>query len=100
MNQVPNLVPSYIDITKLDADIKAHNDIAPIRNRVKSLLESLDDTNTLLGKDIYTNCLAFYRSLKAASRANAPGSTSIYEDLSKQFPGQPLSDDPKLTEKD
>jgi hypothetical protein len=42
----------------------------------------------LLGNDIYQNCIAFYKAVKAASLANVPGSTSIYQDLAQQFPGR------------
>jgi hypothetical protein len=97
MDQIPNIVPGYIDITKLDADLRARKDIAPNLNRVKSIQESLDDTNVLLGVDVYTNCLSFYRSLKNAALANVPGSSSIYDDLSKQFPGQPTPEQPKTS---
>lgn len=91
MNQIPNIVPGYIDIAKLDADLKAHNDIISRLNTVKSIQEGLDDTKMLLGDDILTNCLSFYRSVKAAAQANVPGITSISEDLSKQFIKKPTS---------
>ncbi|MBI5778067.1 MAG: hypothetical protein HZA49_01245 [Planctomycetes bacterium] len=95
MNQTPNLVPGYINLPRLDADIRARNDIIPVLNRVKSIWEGLDDTNVLIGVDVYTNCLSFYRSVKAAAQANVPGSTTIYEDLARQFPGKNTAERPE-----
>ncbi len=91
MNQVPTLVPGYIDLVEFDADFQARSNISPRLRKTKSILESLDDTNLLIGSDILTNCFAFYRSVKAAAKANVPGSTSIYQDLAQQFPGRPSS---------
>jgi hypothetical protein len=47
----------------------------------------MQDTNLLLGTDLYNNLTAFYRSLREASKSNAPGASSIYKDLKQQFPG-------------
>lgn len=85
----PALVPSYIDRSEFDRDVKARADLEPVYNIMRSVFESIDDTILLLGSDIYTNCIAFYKAVKAASSANVPGSTSIYQDLAQQFPGRP-----------
>ncbi|MEW6026099.1 MAG: hypothetical protein AB1599_02225 [Planctomycetota bacterium] len=91
MNQLPSIVPGYINLTELDADMKARRDIETRLNRAKAAVESMDDTYLLLGSDVLTNCLAFYRSVKAAAQANVPGSTGVYQDLAQQFPGRPRS---------
>lgn len=89
MKSDPTLVPGYIDMTELDKDMKAREDIDPLFTTMRSVFESLDDTMLLIGNDIYNNCIAFYKAVKAASLANVPGSTSIYQDLAQQFPGRP-----------
>ena len=91
MNQVPSIVPGYIDLPELDADMQARRDLMPRLRRATSILESIDDTALLLGSDVYTNCLAFYRAVREAAKSNVPGSTSIYQDLAAQFPGRPGS---------
>ena len=91
ITQMPGIVPAYLDITRLDADITARQDISPRLARTKSILESLDDTKVLLGSDIFDNCIFFYRAVKAAAQANVPGSTTVYQDLAVQFPGRPHS---------
>lgn len=91
MSQLPSVVPGYIDLAELDADMQARRDIGSRLRRAKAILESLDDTHLLLGSDVLTNCLAFYRSVREAAKANVPGSTGIYQDLAQQFPGNPRS---------
>ena len=91
MTQLPSIVPGYINLVELDADMKARRDIETRLNRTKSVLESMDDTYLLLGNDVLNSCYAFYRAVKSASLANVPGSTSIYQDLAQQFPGRPRS---------
>ncbi|MEK7310283.1 MAG: hypothetical protein AAB038_05645 [Planctomycetota bacterium] len=85
MTQLPAIVPNYINLSELDADMTARRDLMPRLMRAKSILESIDDTAVLLGSDVLTNCLAFYRSVKAAAKANVPGSTTIHQDLAQQF---------------
>ena len=91
MKTEPTLVPAYIDMTELDKDFKVRTDIDPNYTSLRSTFEKLDDLMLLLGHDIYNNCIAFYKAVKAASQANVPGSTSIYQDLAQQFPGRPKS---------
>jgi hypothetical protein len=96
MQTNPTLVPGYIDTAELNKDIKTRQqDMQPRFTILRSVYESFDDTMLLMGNDIYNNCIAFYRAVKAASQANVPGSTSIYEDLAQQFPGRPSSTVPE-----
>lgn len=95
MQTNPTLVPGYIDTAEFDKDMKTRNDLMPLYTRLRSVFESMDDTMLLIGNDVYNNCIAFYRAVKAAAQANVPGSTSIYEDLAQQFPGRPSSTEPE-----
>ena len=47
MTQRPDLIPVWIDLTELDKDLKAHEDLIEIINRVLDLLEQLEDTSKL-----------------------------------------------------
>ena len=89
METNPTLVPSYINKVEFDKDMKARADLVSSYTTMRSVFESMDDTMMLLGNDIYHSCIAFYKAVKAASLANVPGSTSIYQDLAQQFPGRP-----------
>jgi len=93
MHTEPTLVPAYIDMPELEKDFKARTDIEPNYTSLRSTFEKLDDLMLLLGHDMYTSCIAFYKAVKAASVSNVPGSTTIYQDLAQQFPGRPKSAD-------
>jgi hypothetical protein len=83
----PSLVPSYIDVAELSSDFATHAQLNPRIDRLNVLLQGMLDTNLLIGTDLYNNLISFYRSLKAASKSNAPGAAAIYNDLKQQFPG-------------
>lgn len=83
----PTLLPSYVDKAELTADFKTHSQLNPRIDRLETILQGMLDTNLLLGTDLYNNLIAFYRSLREASKSNAPGASSIYKDLKQQFPG-------------
>lgn len=83
----PTLLPSYIDKSELTADFTTHGQLNPRIDRLETILQGMLDTNLLLGTDLYNNLIAFYRTLREASKSNAPGASSIYKDLKQQFPG-------------
>jgi hypothetical protein len=83
----PSLLPNYVDKQELSADYKTHSQLNPRIDRLETILQGMLDTNLLLGTDLFNNLIAFYRSLREASKSNAPGASSIYKDLKQQFPG-------------
>lgn len=87
-NNAP-LVPSFLDVNELKVDMTAHTLFNPRIDRLTAILQGMEDTNLLLGTDIYNTCMTFYRSVRAAATANATGASSIYNDLKQQFPGAP-----------
>lgn len=91
MNQQAALVPFWVNKAEFDRDHDARSNIQPRLNRLKSILESLEDTNILLSSDVYQAAIAFYRNVKQAAQQNVPGTTTIYQDLAAQFPGMPRS---------
>jgi hypothetical protein len=94
MLQRPDLVPNYIDIAEFQKDVNARQAIIPLLNRVTEIQEMLNDTNLLLGADVFNTAIAFYRNVKIASQQNVPGSTNIYQDLQYDFPGRPKKSNP------
>jgi hypothetical protein len=87
MRQNPQLVPAYIDMAEHTADLTTHRALNPRIDRLTSILQSIKDTNLLLGADILHNSQAYHRSLREAAKVNAVGASSIYADLKRQFPG-------------
>jgi hypothetical protein len=87
MQQDPQLVPPFIDMTEHTADLTAHRALNPRIDRLNGVLQSMKDTNLLLGSDILLNSQAYYRNLREAAKVNALGASTKYADLKKQFPG-------------
>ena len=94
MTQRPDLVPNYIDQAEFQKDINARQAILPLLNKVNEIQEMFNDTNLLLGNDVFNTAIAFYRNVKIASQQNVPGSTNIYQDLQYDFPGRPKKSNP------
>ncbi|MDR3247109.1 MAG: hypothetical protein LBT50_11855 [Prevotellaceae bacterium] len=86
MQQDPQLVPPFIDMVEHTADMIAHQALNPRIERLNGILQSMQDTNRLLGSDIYNNSLAYYRNLREAAKVNAIGATAKLKDLKRQFP--------------
>ncbi|MDR2382657.1 MAG: hypothetical protein LBD76_02095 [Prevotellaceae bacterium] len=87
MEQSPELIPSYIDMAEHTKDVVAHRALNPRIARLTGILQSMEDTNRLLGSDLYNNSMAYYRSLREAAKVNAVGASAKYSDLKQQFPG-------------
>jgi hypothetical protein len=87
MKEDPSLVPPYIDMEEYTKDIVTHLALSPRIARLATLLQALEDTNRLIGSDLYTNTIAYYRSLREAAKSNAAGASFKYSNLKQQFPG-------------
>lgn len=82
-----HLVPAFIDMNEHGEDWEAHGLLNPLIDRMEAVLQTILDTNLLLGTDLYNNSMSFYRSVKVAARSNAQGAAAVYADLKQQFPG-------------
>lgn len=87
MNQNPQWIPRFVNKAEHDKDMKAHNQLNPILSKLETLYRAVEDTNILLGSDIYVNSMAFYRSVKLEASGNTAGAGAVHLDLSQQFPG-------------
>ena len=76
---------------EFNKDQKPRDIIVTALNRLTAIHESVDDTSKLLSTDIYNAAIAYYRNIKLISQQNVPGTTSIFQDLSAQFPGRKSS---------
>jgi hypothetical protein len=81
-------VPAYIDVKELKTDLDAVDALSQIFRPVEQLYQNLEDTITLSGSEAYVASLAFYNSVKQATKINVPGAKAIAEDLSYRFTGQ------------
>ena len=85
MKQANNFIPSFVDMNEHTADLTAHRALNPRIERVNLLLQAMQDTNLLLGTDIYNSSMAYYRTVREGAKSNASGAPVIYADLKRQF---------------
>lgn len=84
MEQYPQHIPAFLNKDEFDKDYSARTQIEQRLNRMANLTEQLSDTKILLDHDNWFNALSFYRNIKFLSGENAPGTTTLYQDM-KQF---------------
>lgn len=81
-----DLFPSFLDLEAFDIDYVVATGIVGVLNRLRRLLQMLDDTSLAAGSEAYQASLAFYSSLLVASKANIPGAKTLYTELKERFP--------------
>jgi hypothetical protein len=91
MEQNPSLVLSHIDVNEYNNDYAARRILMSRINRVERIYHLFEDTNMLLGSDLYHNAITFYKGLKASAETDAPGAKTVYSNLAARFPGRPSS---------
>ncbi|ATL46996.1 hypothetical protein COR50_07250 [Chitinophaga caeni] len=81
----PDLAPSFFSIEDLEIDVAGAQSLEPLLNAVKQLYDGIDDTRMKCGSEAYTNSLAFYSSVKVASKHSVQKAKAVYDDLSGHF---------------
>ncbi|MGD9488602.1 MAG: hypothetical protein AB7W47_11310 [Calditrichaceae bacterium] len=77
--------PAYMNVAELNKDVKAVETLTQFFRQVEDVYKQLDDTIMLAGSEAYVASLAFYNSIKLASRMSVPGAEPIYRDLKERF---------------
>lgn len=95
----PEFAPPYMNVEELEIDFNAVKDLNAVYRPLLQLLQQLNDSIMLSGSEAYVASLAYYNSVKIASRMNIAGAKAIYDDLKQRFSkvtttnGQSLSTD-------
>ena len=77
--------PVFVDIPEMKKDVEAVNKLTQYFRIIDELHEHLDDTVMLAGSEAYVAALAFYNSVKLASKMKQQGAEPIYDDLKERF---------------
>ena len=85
MEQYPQYVPPFVDKAEFDKDYDGRTQLEGRMQRLASLTEQLSDTKILLDHDNYHNAITFYRNIRFLSGENAPGTTTLYQDMQQFF---------------
>lgn len=84
----PDLIPPFIDKTEWAKDELARDQLSIRATRLENLAQQVNDTNRVIGFDIYQTCLSIYKNCKYLSTQDMPGAKTYYEKWSAQFPGR------------
>ena len=84
----PQFKPAFVDIDSFSSDVTAFGVLRSLQQPVSQLADMLDDSLAITGSDAMNAALAYYQSVKTASKLNVPGAATITDDLSTRFAGQ------------
>jgi hypothetical protein len=81
----PEFMPPYMQAEQLQIDYQAVKDLNTLYRPLQQLVSQLDDSIMLSGSEAFTASLAYYNSVKLASRLNIGGAKVIFDDLRQRF---------------
>jgi hypothetical protein len=81
----PELVPAYLNVDEFRVDVEAVELLTDYIRIIDGLKSDIADSLSLSASEAMSAALLFYKSVKAAAKANVPGSKPIDEDLAKRF---------------
>lgn len=94
----PDLVPPFVNVQELAIDLAAVKTIRAIYHPMQQMTNALSDTMSVSGSESLSACLMFYSSVKNATRSSNLKAETIYDDLSKRFPGRGRKETPAVGE--
>lgn len=81
----PELVPGFLDVPELDADLSAYRSLNGAAMRLEQLASLARDSAMVAGSEAYASALVMYRAVKAAAASGAPGADVIEADMGQRF---------------
>ncbi|CAM3825264.1 hypothetical protein FLBR109950_03465 [Flavobacterium branchiophilum] len=84
----PTLVPAYIALPNLQADLTLFSQLDELYTMVNQLAEKLDDTKLIAGSEAFNGARLFYKACQSAAEAGVPGADTIVQQLGSRFANQ------------
>jgi hypothetical protein len=81
-----DLIPAFVDVPELEIDRALYTQLDTIKACAREICEGVEDTQQVVGSDIYLAYLSFYNSVKQAAKRAIVGADSIYQNLRRFFP--------------
>lgn len=82
---LPNVLPSYIDLTSLENDLKVFKQLDQLETVLLQGLNRLQDAKRIAGHEAYMTSNITYEFIKSASKVGMPGTKSAYETLKARY---------------
>jgi len=80
-----NLVPTYLSVPNMQADLTLFSQLDELIIITKQLLERLEDTQLLAGSEAYVAALTSYKAIGGAADAGVAGADTLYSQLKARF---------------
>ena len=79
------LVPGFLDVDEMEADLTTYKALDGIAARLDQLGSLARDSAMVAGSEAYGGALVLYRAVKAAADSGAPGADVVAADLGQRF---------------
>lgn len=83
----PQYNPPFIDVVETHKDFKNFVKIHPVQEKLQGLTQNVVNIGIVAGSDAYIQFLAYYNSVRQATKNGVAGAKEIYDELAKRFPG-------------
>ena len=94
MNLHPDLIPTFVDQPELVIDRALFLQLDTLKACARELCEGIEDTQQVVGSDIYLAYLSFYNNVKQAAKRAIVGADSIFQNLRRFFERGPYKASP------
>jgi hypothetical protein len=84
--QNPQLTSKSFDMAAFSADWHDAHGLLGLENRVRQLLEMIEDVRMAAGSDAHHHALEVYADVKAEAARNVPDARAVYEQLKAAYP--------------
>ncbi|TGE17801.1 hypothetical protein [Hymenobacter elongatus] len=84
----PALVPPFVELSELKADVAALTALVPLHQQLEQLALDMDSTMMVAGSEAYANSLTIYNNIKFMAQNKQAGAQAAFEDLKQRFAGQ------------
>ncbi|WP_436415110.1 hypothetical protein [Petrimonas sp.] len=81
----PLLLPSFVNVEEMRADLLLFEKLDELSVVLKQLQEKVSDSQLLAGSEAYSSALAVYKIIGAAADAGIEGTKAIYDQLKERF---------------
>jgi hypothetical protein len=82
---LPNVLPSYIDLSSLENDLNVFRQLDQLETVLLQGLSRLQDAKRIAGHEAYMTSNVTYEFIKNASKVGVPGTKTAYETLKARY---------------
>lgn len=82
---LPEVMPSYINLTSFENDLKVFTQLDQLESLLLQALENLQDAKRIAGHEAYITANSTYTFIKEAAKVGVPGTKNAFETLRERY---------------